>query len=149
MSTIPPDVSNEILNSWKEIACYLDRGVRTVQRWEVDLHLPVRRLRSHGRSPVMALRSEIDLWLKATKQNGNGLDRLDALKAESLELRLTSQQLQRNMRRARVQLALTIAALVESMERIAAGHQSKNGLIAGVLTNYPAPPRGRRQAATA
>ncbi len=31
-----------VLNSWKEIACYLGRGVRTVQRYERDLGLPVR-----------------------------------------------------------------------------------------------------------
>ena len=30
--TVAPSV--EILNSWKEIAGYLNRGVRTVQRWE-------------------------------------------------------------------------------------------------------------------
>lgn len=26
----------EVLNSWKEIARYLGRGVRTVQRWDAD-----------------------------------------------------------------------------------------------------------------
>ena len=29
-----------ILNSWKEIAGYLERAVRTVQRWRHDLRLP-------------------------------------------------------------------------------------------------------------
>ncbi|HLY97569.1 MAG TPA: hypothetical protein VKT33_00740 [Candidatus Angelobacter sp.] len=57
--------SNEILNSWKEIAAYLDRGVRTVQRWEADLHLPVRRPSGRGRSAVIAMRGEIDAWLRA------------------------------------------------------------------------------------
>jgi len=28
--------SMELLNSWKEIAAYLNRGVRTVQRWETE-----------------------------------------------------------------------------------------------------------------
>lgn len=86
MSNMSPDVSNEVLNSWKEIARYLNRGVRTAQRWEVELSLPVRRPRNKGRSPVIALRSEIDLWLKTSmqgKQDGNGLDRFDALRAES------------------------------------------------------------------
>jgi hypothetical protein len=31
------------LNGWKEIAAYLGRSVRTVQRWEKDFGLPVRR----------------------------------------------------------------------------------------------------------
>jgi phage terminase Nu1 subunit (DNA packaging protein) len=53
----------KILNSWKEIARYLDRGVRTVQRWE-DLGLPVRRLNQRGRGAVFAFRSELDSWLR-------------------------------------------------------------------------------------
>src|SRR3954463_10845884 len=36
------------LDSWKEIAAYLRRGVRTVQRWERDEGLPVHRL-AHGK----------------------------------------------------------------------------------------------------
>ena len=57
--------SSEILSSWKEIAAYLNRGVRTVQRWEAELGLPVRRPRSRNRSAVIAFRSELDQWVKA------------------------------------------------------------------------------------
>ena len=53
----------DVLNSWKEIAAYLRRGVRTVQRWERDLNLPVRRPRNRSRSAVIALCSDIDSWL--------------------------------------------------------------------------------------
>jgi hypothetical protein len=58
--------SAELLNSWKEIAVYLNRGIRTVQRWEADLGLPVRRPRRKGRSAVIAVRSEIDEWIKSS-----------------------------------------------------------------------------------
>ena len=58
-----------ILSSWKEIAGYLKRGVRTVQRWERDLRLPVRRPRGKGRSAVLAIRSEVDAWLDCCPQN--------------------------------------------------------------------------------
>lgn len=146
MSNMSPDVSNEVLNSWKEIARYLNRGVRTAQRWEAELSLPVRRPRSKGRSPVIALRSEIDLWLKTSmqgKQDGNGLDRFDALRAESRNLRLTSQQLRDSMRRSSAELARTVAALVESVERIAVRHQSENGMLASDLINYPPPRAGQ------
>jgi hypothetical protein len=51
------------LNSWKEIASYLDRGVRTVQRWERDSQLPVHRLGTGKVGPVFAFPSELDLWL--------------------------------------------------------------------------------------
>ena len=55
----------KVLNAWKEIALYLDCGVRTVQRWEVQLGLPVRRPDGKNRSHVLAFRSEIDEWLKS------------------------------------------------------------------------------------
>jgi len=55
--------NDEVLNSWKEIAAYLGRGVRTVQRWEQELGLPVRRPRGRSRSAVIALKPELDQWL--------------------------------------------------------------------------------------
>jgi hypothetical protein len=51
-----------LLNSWKEIAQYLDRGVRTAQRWERS-GLPVHRIGSGPRCPVIAFPKEIDAWL--------------------------------------------------------------------------------------
>lgn len=55
--------NNDILNSWKEISQYVGRGVRTVQRWERDFGLPVRRPAGHVKSCVIALRAEIDRWM--------------------------------------------------------------------------------------
>jgi hypothetical protein len=55
-----------VLNSWKEIANYVGRGVRTVQRWEADLGMPVRRPRAKSRSAVLAMADEIDTWLRST-----------------------------------------------------------------------------------
>jgi|SRR5437764_354390 len=64
---------DKILNSWKEIARYAGRGVRTVQRWERDLGFPVRRPRHKQRSAVVALPPEIDAWfLKASHRAENG-----------------------------------------------------------------------------
>jgi phage terminase Nu1 subunit (DNA packaging protein) len=40
------------LNGWKEIANYLGRGVRTVQRWE-EMGMPVRRPSKSSRSSVV------------------------------------------------------------------------------------------------
>jgi hypothetical protein len=53
----------EVLNSWKEVATYMGRGVRTVQRWERELGLPVRRPRAKSRSAVIAFKNELDRWL--------------------------------------------------------------------------------------
>jgi hypothetical protein len=41
----------------------MDRGVRTVQRWETD-GLPVRRVGAGNRAPVFALTADIDKWLR-------------------------------------------------------------------------------------
>jgi hypothetical protein len=56
-----------MLNSWKEIASYLDRGVRTVQRWERELQLPVHRIGKGKRSPVYAITTELKLWLRTAE----------------------------------------------------------------------------------
>jgi hypothetical protein len=67
-----------VLNSWKEIATYMGRGVRTVQRWERELGLPVRRPRAKSRSAVIALAADLDEWLHRAPvgfgpdTNGNG-----------------------------------------------------------------------------
>ncbi len=68
----PPSLGKEsamqvILNSWKEIAVYIGRGVRTVQRWERELALPVRRPRGKARSAVIAVPSEVDEWLRSSR----------------------------------------------------------------------------------
>lgn len=59
-----PQGSGPVLSSWKEIAAYLGRSVRTVQRMEAELGLPVRRPKGHARSSVMAISQELDAWLK-------------------------------------------------------------------------------------
>jgi DNA-binding beta-propeller fold protein YncE len=50
------------LESWKEIAAYLKRDVRTVQRWEADESLPVHRHQHKKRGSVYAHRHELDDW---------------------------------------------------------------------------------------
>lgn len=58
-----------VLNTWKEIACYVNRGVRTVQRWECDLDFPVHRVGTGPRGPVIAFPDEVDGWLRS--RNGS------------------------------------------------------------------------------
>jgi len=53
-------------DSWKDIASYLGREVRTVQRWESERCLPIHRLPGGDKPRVYALKSELDLWLRAT-----------------------------------------------------------------------------------
>ncbi len=60
---LPSPVANKYLSSWKEIAQYFNRGVRTVQRWEAELGMPVRRPHGGSRTAVMAIREELDAWM--------------------------------------------------------------------------------------
>ena len=53
----------QTLNSWKEIADYLNRSVRTVQRWEARFGLPVRH-RPGKRTSVFAIEAELNSWLQ-------------------------------------------------------------------------------------
>jgi Tol biopolymer transport system component len=64
-----PDVdaspSRERLESWKEIATYLNRSVRTLHRWEKDEGLPVHRQLHKELGSVFAYKSELDAWSRA------------------------------------------------------------------------------------
>ena len=54
------------LTSWKEISRYLGHGIRTVQRYEVNLGLPIHRPAGKQRSSVLAFPDELDFWLRST-----------------------------------------------------------------------------------
>jgi hypothetical protein len=56
-----PDADDR-LDSWKEIASHLKRTVRTVQRWERQEGLPVRRHLHQRTNSVYACKSELDEW---------------------------------------------------------------------------------------
>jgi hypothetical protein len=61
-STLPERPANERLDSWKEIAAYLRRDVRTVQRWEKRESLPVYRHVHAKLGTVYAHKAELDAW---------------------------------------------------------------------------------------
>ena len=58
-----------LLSSWKEIAAYLDRDVRTCVRWEKQFGLPVHRLEKESKGKVFAFTDEIDRWLASRAEN--------------------------------------------------------------------------------
>jgi Tol biopolymer transport system component len=59
------------LDSWKEIAAFLGRGVRTVQRWEREEGLPVHRLAHAKRGTVYAERTELTAWWDSRRLTEN------------------------------------------------------------------------------
>lgn len=56
------------LESWKEIAVYLKRDIRTVQRWEKDEALPVRRHVHKKQGSIYAFKNELDHWCESRGQ---------------------------------------------------------------------------------
>src|ERR1700749_2423467 len=55
------------LDSWKEIAGYLNRDVTTVQRWEKREGMPVHRHVHDKRGSVYAVPAELDAWIHSRK----------------------------------------------------------------------------------
>lgn len=57
-----PPAADKSLHSWKEIAVYLRRDVRTVQRWEKTEGLPVHRHWHRRLGSVYAYKAELEAW---------------------------------------------------------------------------------------
>src|ERR1700722_9878186 len=80
-----------VLTSWKEIAQYVGKGIRTAQRWELELGFPVRRAKAGRKSIVLAVPGEIDAWLQSQhlgEQPGSTLLRtVKGLRSENRKLR--------------------------------------------------------------
>ncbi len=63
MPQAPSERRLGLLTSWKEIANFLGKGVRTVQRWEATLGLPVIRPSDSRSGIVMAQPAELEAWI--------------------------------------------------------------------------------------
>ena len=78
------DASSERLQSWKELAAYLKRGARTVQRWEREEGLPVRRLQHGKLGSIYGYKSELDAWWAARGEELSNAPRKTADAAPSV-----------------------------------------------------------------
>ena len=78
MAAERPPGDPDSLNGWKEIAAYLARSVRSAQRWERELGLPVHRINTpDGGQIVFATRFEIDEWKGRQDAEKTTPDRID------------------------------------------------------------------------
>ena len=87
---------NKMLSSWKEIAHFFGKGVRTVQRWEKTLDLPIRRPPGAPSNVVLARTSDLEEWMhrsaaarEAVSQQDSQVDALQATISE-LEIEVRS-----------------------------------------------------------
>src|SRR5947209_13452204 len=67
-NTPAPANSADRLDSWKEIASYLRRDVRTLQRWEKEEGLPIHRQSHSKQGSVYAYGPEIDRWWESRRR---------------------------------------------------------------------------------
>lgn len=68
----PVEAPTDRLDSWKDIATYLERDVRTVQRWEQREAMPVHRHLHDKLGSIYAFRSELDAWRRSRQPLGPG-----------------------------------------------------------------------------
>ena len=81
----------QVLSCWKDIARYVGKGVRTVQRWEDEMGFPIRRAGGNDhKAPVFAIPEEIDAWIRTWQRQP---DELERLRRENSELREEIRQL--------------------------------------------------------
>lgn len=66
-TTSPTPDSPRRLHSWKEIASYMGREVRTVMRWEKERELPIHRGPGGKAGLVFANTDELDAWSRGDK----------------------------------------------------------------------------------
>lgn len=146
MPGIKPD--DEILDSWKEIAVFLRRGVRTVQRWERTEGLPVCRHDHMKRGSVYALRSEVALWVR-TRQFGHRAAAGPGLFPQRQQLREYIAEQRLLMSQLTDQLKLQMGNVMSSWKQLQLAAAQTNGhipLLKELLPPSPAKSQGMRAA---
>lgn len=101
----------ERLEGWKQIAAYLKRDVRTIQRWERAEQFPVHRQMHHKLGSVLAFKDELNRWVEQRCALQNKKSPATTLRVYELYLRgrqLFHQFRRRNFERAREMFARAI-----------------------------------------
>ena len=86
----PNDIRNVRLDSWKEIAAYLQRGERTVRRWEQTEGLPVHRHVHDKAASVYAYSGELDRWIRSRGAGTQTDSAAGAQKSGALRIRVSA-----------------------------------------------------------
>jgi len=114
----PLGSERHILNGWKEIAAYLGRGVRTVQRWETMYRMPVHRPAEKDRSAVVAFADEVDQWMKQSRLRGTAYVRPTIVVLDvAAEDTLSNRKLVLEIAKFNVLTAFTVKELLATAEK--------------------------------
>lgn len=117
---------SEILSGWKEVANYLGKGVRTVQRYERLFGLPVRRPANKPWGSVVATKGELDAWVAASPIR-EGLQLLQPETASSSETWTDIRESAARMKVLAQQMADLRAELKGSVELLRASIREVSG----------------------
>jgi hypothetical protein len=113
-----------VLSSWKDIAKHLDKSVRTVQRWEHRLGLPVRRPNGASRkNAVLVDRRELDAWFATRFSARDNPPRLALSGAKTPDSTLNA--LMEGLRNTRVLLARNYALREQIRESVVQLNRNK------------------------
>ena len=74
------------LDSWKAIAAFIGKDVRTALRWAKDGGMPVYHHAGRKRGAVYAYRSEIDAWIHADRNQTRPVRPVHPLMPQGLRL---------------------------------------------------------------
>lgn len=112
-----------ILSSWKEIACFFGKGVRTVQRWERTLGLPVYRPEDAAQHIIFARADDLQKWLEGPKSKRREDDLISDPPQNRERMRILVEALAVHTARLRENTKIshqTYAAFMEQRERVRA-----------------------------
>src|SRR5215203_7304157 len=65
------DSRGKRLESWKEVAGYLNRHVTTIRRWEKHEGLPAHRHRHSKLGSIYAYTRELDVWFESRREESD------------------------------------------------------------------------------
>src|SRR5215470_7935012 len=117
----PRSEPRQRLDGWKQIASYLKRDVRTVQRWERAEQFPVRRQMHRKLGSVLAFKNELDRWMDQSCSLQS--KKAGATSLHAYELYLKGRQLFHQFRRKNFQRAREMfARAIELDPQFAAAH---------------------------
>src|SRR5882724_2580452 len=117
----PASERGERLEGWKQIAAYLKRDVRTVQRWERTEQFPVCRQMHRKLGSVLAFKDELDRWMdqRCSLQS----KKASTTSLHAYELYLKGRQLFHQFRRKNFERAREMfARAIEEDPEFAAAH---------------------------
>ena len=134
----------EVFSWWKDVANYLGKSVRTVQRYERELGLPIRRPTPKATVAVIATKAELDAWISAsplrrsefTPNNSGMLKEFRTHVKELNQLRHETAQLRQAVNASLALLRMNLQLAISREGRIRQPSSERGGL-AAVLSFKP------------